>query len=94
MLGTMSIPHQLDLESTVRALGVFSRAAHVEVDTAIMYADGHTAKTLGERNRLISWGSLEGGGGGITRCLRHVDRNQMTPIRQPKAKKLPTTLFR
>ncbi|CAM9927672.1 unnamed protein product, partial [Scytosiphon promiscuus] len=34
VLGTMSIPHQLDLDDTVRALEVFREAGHVEVDTA------------------------------------------------------------
>lgn len=48
VLGTMSIPQQLDLEDTVRALEVFREAGHIEVDTAIMYEGGQTEKTLGE----------------------------------------------
>lgn len=48
VLGTMSIPQQLDLQGTVKALQVFKAAGHTEVDTAIMYERGQTEKTLGE----------------------------------------------
>ncbi|CAN0009821.1 unnamed protein product [Discosporangium mesarthrocarpum] len=48
VLGTMSIPHQLDLESTSQALAAFKEAGHVEVDTALMYEGGRTEKALGE----------------------------------------------
>lgn len=51
VLGTMSIPQQLNLENTVRALEVFRDAGHVEVDTAIMYEDGQTERVLGELPR-------------------------------------------
>ena len=61
VLGTMSIPHQLDLGNTVQALEVFRRAGHVEVDTAIMYEDGLTERTLGERKQYILLGKGRGG---------------------------------
>ena len=65
VLGTMSIPHQLDLQATVQALEVFRATGHAEVDTAIMYEGGETEKTLGEEKR----GAL--GGGARKTNIRH-----------------------
>ncbi|CAM9976950.1 unnamed protein product, partial [Choristocarpus tenellus] len=47
VLGTMSIPHQLDLDATRTALNAFQDAGHSEVDTALMYEGGETEKALG-----------------------------------------------
>lgn len=53
VLGTVSIPVQMDAEAALEALDYFHAAGFNEVDTAILYEGGKTEVTLGKANAAL-----------------------------------------